>query len=375
MRPGRHARGAGTLPRSLVALGAAAILAGTGTALWLLPTVPDAQWATPSRPSPPETLVAARQTITVLTQASPASPGAGVSASAMRPPAGSGAPPYGRTGGRRYVGFLDVTRDARGVAAPGHDAGGDRRERVRRYTIGHLIAGPDGCTPRWAGSTAQGRGTVAARLARIRAEGGEARLAFGGPSGPEPSATCRGEARLVAAYRRLIAAYDPEGIDFEVADSADSLATGRRAGAIVRLQAEARDRGRTLGVSFTLPATERGLSSADLAMLRATREAGASVDGIGLLVPVTPGSAANLSRLTAAARSAHDQLGVALGVAGPRVWGLMGLTPVLTTPRDLDTADARRLVAFSARNGLGWLSVRGATPPDEVVELLAEPGL
>ncbi|WP_285702876.1 hypothetical protein [Microtetraspora sp. NBRC 16547] len=356
MDSARREREPGTPPRSLVALAATALIAATGYALCLLPAQVRPDWsATTSAPSP---------------EPSATSPRPGVIAGspvALRTPEPSGPVPVAVRSGSPsgYVVFVDAVRD------PEFDlAGTARRTGAGWYTIGHLAAGPDGCTPRWGGITEQGRNPIANRIGSLRARGGDAGLAFGGPSARELAATCPDLDRLLAAYRRVIGSFAPAVIDFEIRDSTDPAATGRRAAALSVLQREAAASGRALTVTFTLPASESGLSASDSAMLRTVRAAGVDIRAVNLLVPFQPGVPGNLHRLATAARAAHAQFPYALGVADGPAWQRMGLTPVLAAPQDLGPGQARRLAAFRMRNGLAWVSVRGAPPSDEVSRIL-----
>ncbi|GIH69495.1 glycoside hydrolase family 18 protein [Sphaerimonospora thailandensis] len=343
MESARPAREAGTPPRFLVFLGASTLVFGTGLALWLLPTSA-------------EPMVVSHQVRAIRTTTTPTTKPA---TTPMPPPASAVPDPLPVTPGRTYTEFVDASA-------------GPTAARARWYTIGHLTAGPDGCTlrwtGRWAGRPALDHIPVADRLALFRAEGGDADIAFGGPYGSELSASCPSEARLIAAYRRVIRTFDPAGLDFEVHDSADAAATRRRAAAIARLQRDSRDRGRPISITFTLPASEYGMAAADMSMLRAVRTAGAEIDTVNLLVPSSRG----LHGLAAAARSAQGQLQRLLDVDGTSAWRRIALTPVLSDPRDLGVAEARRLAAFRARHGLAWLSLRGAKPPKSVIRTLSD---
>lgn len=411
----RHSRETGRPPRSLVLLASAALVAGTGAALWALPPAPPGGWAaTPGpetgpgsgpgsghepghppgfrpggasgvrrspSPGPSETLVAA----TVTSPTPPVS----VSPPGLVPP---------------YRGFLD---------AAGEPYPELLRAGVRSFTIGHVVAGPDGCTPRWAGVPAGGRDTVAERVERLRDDGGEPWPSFGGPYGPDPSVVCAGPARLLAVYRQVVTALDAPGVDIETTGpevaqpgetgrgrhpgrrpgatspaggagsaaetgSAGEAVARRRAAVLARLQREARGRWEANGasgslrVTFTLPASREGLRPADRQALRVTREAGVEIESIGLLVPMGSGPAA-LHDLAVAARAARPQIAAALGVPPDAAWRRMGLAPVLADSADLGRAEAERLVAFRTRNGLAWLSVRGARPSERVLRILTNP--
>jgi chitinase len=95
-------------------------------------------------------------------------------------------------------------------------------------------------------------------------------------------------------------------------------------------------------------------------MVRATRRAGARIDTVNLLAPLEPG---HLGRMAAAVRAASQQ------IAQPRS-GSLALTPVLAHGGDLDEHDARTLSAYAARHGLAWLSLRGASPKQDISRIL-----
>ncbi|TYB68479.1 hypothetical protein FXF51_11605 [Nonomuraea sp. PA05] len=369
----RHKREPGLLPRPFAVLGALALAAGTVTVVRLLP----ADATAPSRPP------AARP-------------------SGTPPPTPAGAPHAA------FVGFVDTARE------PTFDLPGQaRRTGVRRYALGHLVAGGDGCSPKWSGlpdtdppvmaggadqsaATADdasqdsdvpdqegagaarahtraglldpGRNPVANRIGKLRAMGGDAAPVFGGPDGPELAATCTRPGGLAAAYRRVVGAFDAEAVDFEVRDSADRAAVLRRARAIHAVQRE-----RRLKVSFSLPLRRDGLAPGDAAMLRATREAGAEVGTVNLLAAIEPRSTrgARLGLVAASVRAAAEQVARAHGLTDPvAAWRSIALTPVLADAGDMSERDARTLADYAARRGLAWLSLRGVTPKPDVSRIL-----
>ncbi|GAB1821873.1 glycoside hydrolase family 18 protein [Herbidospora sp. RD11066] len=314
-------RPGGTPSRALVTAAATALVGATAAALWLLPAEPLPEWAAPVVPP-----VAAAPAVAVAPKAERTIP---------------------------YVTFIDAIRSEGGVS------------RAPSYLVGHVNA--TGCVPTWSGLPASAKKPLVSTLHKT---GRPVSLSFGGPQGPELAATCDGPARLLRAYRSVLKTYRPESIDFEVTDSADTLTTTRRAVAIQRLQEEARRAGSELLVSMTLPATSVGLSIADRAMLKATWAAGAEIGRVNLLVPFAPGERGNLRALADVAHATNRQL---TRLLNRPAWPHLGLTPVLASADDLTVADARTLVAFQTKNSLGELSIRGATPEEEVARILTAP--
>ncbi|TDD50220.1 chitinase [Nonomuraea terrae] len=325
----RHNREPGLLPRPLAVLAALALAAATAVAVRLLP-------ADAARPP-----VAARPAV---------SPTITVAPPPQKPPPA-------------FVEFVDTARD------PGLDLPGEaRRSGVRHYALGHLVAGGDGCAPRWTGRLALGRNPVANRIGRLRALGGDAVPIFGGPGGKELAVACPRPAALAAAYRRVVGAFGAEAVEFEVRDGADRAAVLRRARALRAVQHE-----RPLRVVLTLPLTPEGLEPSDVTMLRLTRREGAEVATVNLLATVEPRAAGDgrLRRMAAAVRAARDQIARAHGLATPEeAWPRIALTPVLAGAGDLSRADARTLAAYADRHGLAWLSLRGVNPIPDVLRIL-----
>ncbi|GAA3128532.1 hypothetical protein GCM10010466_19080 [Planomonospora alba] len=345
----RHAREPGTPPRSVVVLASVALTVTTGAALWALPSDTD-EWMRPAQ--------ARAQTAATLAATRPAASGLAAAPSA----------PLRGTGPSGFAAFVDVVNDPRFNLPRAAQQNG-----VRWFTLGHLTAGQDGCTPRWGGRQDQGGNPVANRLGRLRTAGGDAGLSFGGSAGRELASACLVPGRLAAAYRQAVGAFDAAHIDFEIRDPADHEAVRRRAAAVATLQREKSGAGRPLAVSFTVPLTGEGLSSHDQLMLRTTREAGVRITAVNLLVPLRAAETARgrLRPVAAAVRAAQPQIARALGESP--AWRRIALTPVLAGPTDLSAADARKLAGFAARHRLAWLSTRGATPVPEVVRLLAAP--
>ncbi|MEV2272274.1 glycoside hydrolase family 18 protein [Nonomuraea africana] len=329
----RH-REPGTPPRPLVVLAALGLAAATGLAVWFLPAQATPDWS-----------------------AAGPSPLAKVSAAPSPSPTPSAKPvPSG------FVAFVDTARTPRF-----HLANASRRTGVRWFSLGRLMAGPGGCAPKWGGTVDPADDPVAGRVSGLRAAGGQAGLAFGGPDGSELAAACADQAALTSAYRRVIGAFGAPFVEFEVRDSADLPAVRRRATAVTALQREG-----DLLVTYTVPVGPGGLAPADLRMLEESAAAGARVTTVNLLVTIEPQAAGEgrMRRVAAALRAARRQVAEIFQVDPVTAWRRLAMTAVLAGPHDLSPLDARKLRVFAERAGMAWLSSRGASPPEEVARAL-----
>lgn len=275
---------------------------------------------------------------------------AGASVPAARTGGDAGSPPpasAGSTGSPPGTGAFVAFADAAGTPDLAADA---RRTGLRRYGLGHVVAGAASCAPAWAGKgRAPGMAWARQALAGLRAAGAGAGLVFGGPGGRELAAACADHEDLAAAYLGLVTALEPVFLDFEILDGADRATVVRRARALRAVQQT-----HPVPAGFTLTLHPYGLTARDAEMLRLTRDHGVEITTVNLLAPIEPRDGGGLRWVAAAVRAAREQI-AASGHAPAR----LALTPVPTGPAALSEAEARRLVSFAARNDLAWLSLRG----------------
>ncbi|GLW07730.1 hypothetical protein Misp01_28600 [Microtetraspora sp. NBRC 13810] len=334
----------GTPPAPVTALAAVTLAAVTGTAVWALPAAAPEDAAPRARAAPHS---AAAERTGLDHRLVMMSPG--------RRPSG-------------YVTFVDTAR------RPMTDLGESvRRTGVWWYALGHIVPAADGCSPAWNGPPLTP--SMAGRIARLRAAGGDASLTLGGAAG-DLAASCLSRERLTAAYRRAAAAYDVSHLDFEVPRDETTGPAQRRAAAITALQRHPVRHGVPLDIGFTLPAGPSGLTAGHRRMLHATREAGATIGTVNLLVPLrrTAGSS-QLRRLAASFHAARAQVASALELPPAEAARRIGLTPVLGAATDLSPMEARKLADFAERNRLAWLSLRGTPPGESVTEILSGSGV
>lgn len=225
---------------------------------------------------------------------------------------------------------------------------------VNSYTAAFVIGA--GCTPIWGDTLGIDNSTVNPRIARAKAAGAQAIIAFGGAGGVELGQSCTNTASLQAAYQAVINKYGVNHLDFDIegAAIADTASINRRYQAIRGL--ESANPG--LNVSVTIPVLENGPDGNGANFLRAAVTNGARIDVVNAMVmdyghPV--------SDMNAAARSAAAGTLSAARAAGMNVsYANIGITPMIgnndSAGEVVTLQNARDIVSWARSNGVGRLA-------------------
>jgi chitinase len=270
-----------------------------------------------------------------------------------------------------YAPYVDVTLPPsypfqQSSADPSHDV-----------VLGFVVAAsPSSCTPSWGGSySLTGAASslhLEARVAKLRAEGGEALVSFGGASGSELALACSSATSLKRSYGQVIERYHLKTIDLDIEGSAlgDGAATQRRAEAVASLQREKRRAGEKLGVWLTLPVTPNGLPPAALAVVREMLSWHVQLAGVNAMTMDygAPGDPARdvLSDAERSLVALNHQLQAAyraesMKLSAAAAWRLIGATPMIgvsdVAGEAFTLADARKLTAFAKRFHMARLSM------------------
>jgi len=255
--------------------------------------------------------------------------------------------------------FFDVT-----LSAPTDLAATARRGGLRSVTLAFITGARSGCKPTWGGEKPLEDAGIRSQVARLRAQGGDVRVSFGGRDGAELAARCSTPRSLARAYQAVVDGYRLRRADFDIEGAA--LAPGsqidRRSKAIAELQRGARRRGRPLDVSLTLPADPTGLTPPGLSALRSARRAGVRVDRVNLMAmdygdEAAPSPAGRMGTYAVqAATRGHAQIGRALKLNPTAAWKHLSVTPMLginDVPSEVFTlTDARTVARFAHAHGV-----------------------
>ncbi len=225
---------------------------------------------------------------------------------------------------------------------------------VNSYTAAFVIGA--GCTPIWGDTLGIDNSTVNPRIARAKAAGAQAIIAFGGAGGVELGQSCTNTASLQAAYQAVINKYGVNHLDFDIegAAIADTASINRRYQAIRGLQSA----NPGLNVSVTIPVLENGPDGNGANFLRAAVTNGARIDVVNAMVMDYGHPVADMN---AAARSAAAGTLSAARAAGMNVsYANIGITPMIgnndSAGEVVTLQNARDIVSWARSNGVGRLA-------------------
>ncbi|OTF74917.1 hypothetical protein BLA29_010630 [Euroglyphus maynei] len=161
---------------------------------------------------------------------------------------------------------------------------------VKQFILAFVLAPTDGqdCIPVWNGHRNRlisDDTFIVEMIDKIRNAGGDVSISFGGAFGIELGHVCKTAEQLAAAYQLVIDKYRLTHIDLDI--EGDSLGAvedeRRRFEAIKILKNNARQNGRKLFVSLTLPTTAMGINDAGKEEIRLALQQQAEIDLYSLM--------------------------------------------------------------------------------------------
>jgi hypothetical protein len=237
---------------------------------------------------------------------------------------------------------------------------------TKEFNLAFVSPAGRACTPAWGGKQRLTENSVANQVARLRDEGGDVRISFGGQSGKELARVCRSLDELVKAYTKVVDTFELTKLDFDLEGPAltDRRANGLRNQALARLQKQDPD----LNISFTLPVMPSGLSPDSLAVLQNARQSGVRVSRVNIMA-MDYGTSFTGDMGTYAMKAAtvaQRQIRPALGLRDEKeAWSALVVTPMIgvndVKGEVFKPQDARELRKFAAEKKLAGLSMWSGT--------------
>lgn len=273
-----------------------------------------------------------------------------------------------------YAAYVDVTS----TPAFAFDQMGATANRDALLSF--IVASPsEPCTPTWGGAynldQAGSSLDLDRRIARLKQQGGNIAISFGGQKNDELAINCSDSAKLLKAYSSVIDRYNISTIDLDLEGTglANKAAGERRASVLSELQTQRRHSGKELAIWVTLPVTPQGL--AENGTNAVSQLLGKKVDIAGLnVMTMDYGSSRDVGQtMQTASESAMTQsvrqLGILYQTAGihlnsATLWSKIGATPMIgqnDEAKDIFTlADAEGFNRFALSHRAGRMSMWSA---------------
>ena len=161
---------------------------------------------------------------------------------------------------------------------------------LKHFILAFILAPNDShdCIPAWNGlrnRLVTEDTFIAEIIDKIRVAGGDVSISFGGAFGTELGHACQTAAQLAAAYQLVIDKYKLIHIDLDIeGDSLGAVVDERRRFEAIRiLKNNARQNGKKLYVSLTLPTTVVGINDAGREEIKLAIERQAEIDLYSLM--------------------------------------------------------------------------------------------
>lgn len=235
-----------------------------------------------------------------------------------------------------------------------------------------VAAAPDRCEPTWGTAYVLEEAATSLdldrRIQRLRDQGHDVVVSFGGQVNSELGDACATVGALEEAYTTVIDRYALTTIDLDLEGDAlgDAAAMARRADAVAALQTARRAADQELAVWLTLPVGAGGLTPEGTDAVAAFLAAGVDLAGVNAMT-MNFGSDGSMSDVAQGSLEAlHGQLGALYARAdlplGPAsLWRKVGATPMIgqndVAGDVFGLDDARDLNRFAVERGVGRMSM------------------
>lgn len=238
-----------------------------------------------------------------------------------------------------------------------------------------VAASAQSCTPSWGGAYTMDEAAqnldLDRRIQRLRNQGGDVVVSFGGAANTELANACTVDADLQKAYQSVIDRYEVSTIDLDIegANLADPVSGLRRAVALAAVQKQMRAAGQPLAIWLTLPVAPTGLTADGQKAIAQMLQSGVDLAGVNVMtmdygVDLAGQSMADasISALQATERQVaalYRDSGTSLTDA--TVWAKLGATPMIgqndVAGEVFSIDDAQKLNSFAQQQHLGRLSM------------------
>ncbi len=246
---------------------------------------------------------------------------------------------------------------------------------VTDYHLAFITNAGSSCNPAWAGQPDYSiKNAWAVHLTdKMRAHAIGYTISFGGANGADLSSVCSRE-QLVSAYEQIIKTYQPNGLDFDIENSAVDVPK------LIDALQEVQTHNPNLKISFTLPTLPEGLISAGQAVVRSAQKSHLKNYLINIMaMDYGPAYTNDMGQY---AMQAASNLFAFLKKLYPEksdaaLWQMIGITPMIgvndTNIEKFTLEDTDQLRTFAERVNISLLSMWSAARDNPCADAWASP--
>ncbi|MCC7304437.1 glycosyl hydrolase family 18 [bacterium] len=270
-----------------------------------------------------------------------------------------------------FAAYVDIT------ATPRYDFEQSTPVKAQNLVLSFIVSSEnDACIPSWGKVyTLEKAGTqldLDRRIARLRQQGGNIAISFGGQINDELSIKCTDDSKLLTAYTTVVEKYQVNTIDLDIeGESMKNMPSIiRRAEVMAKLQENRKKDRKNLAIWITLPVTPQGLTPEGTTLIAQMLKAKVDIAGVNIMTMNYGESKQKHDSMFEASKSAlletHRQLGILYSQAGIKltsasIWAKLGATPMIGQ-NDLSTEvfllkDALNLNKYAKAQGILRLSM------------------
>jgi hypothetical protein len=231
---------------------------------------------------------------------------------------------------------------------------------TKYYTLAFVDGG--GC-----GWSLPSQSTWQPDIAALQAAGGDVSISFGGytndTNGDTLGTTCSSAAAMAAQVESVVTTLGVTHLDFDIESNEQSNTSDLNltAQALAQVRSWGTANGKSLFISYTIPALPTGLTSVGLGVIQAAASNGFTPDVVDIMAMDygTSGTEMGTAADQAVAATAA-QVASTFNISSSAAYAKLGVTPMIgqnDSPGEIFTlADASTVESYAAQNNLAWTS-------------------
>jgi hypothetical protein len=244
--------------------------------------------------------------------------------------------------GRFYAPYI-MTRAATNLAQISADSG------IRYFTLAFVLDG-GGCAASWGSRTpVADEAALLPEIQKLRQQGGDVLVSFGGEAGKELAIGCDNAAALQAQYQAVIDKYKISVLDLDIEGKSlnDTASVDRRNVALAAIQTA----NPNIQISYTLPVATDGMNRGGIALLNNAMSHGVKVAVVNLMTMDYGGSADPLAMGAYAITAVN---GATAQMLDNGIRARIGIIPMIglndVKPEVFTLSDARAMMDWAQSN-------------------------